>query len=285
MLINTSHWKRDYKSQASGTRRKFWLNEPNDGKDSPTKYLFKIPNEGTGGHWAEFIASKLGAKLGFNVADVYLAENNGIIGIISRNFLNKSEELFESGDLFSSRFENFNRHSLDYYEIENIIEILKPYDLNRSFVLIPLFDALIANNDRHCDNWGVIVSVEEVNLAPIYDNGSSLGFNVTEEQKIKMLSDKRMLKGFCNRGRPCIGLSGKRKPKHMELLSYLNYHFPEEIERGLNSFNKINEGMLNTIVKDIPSEIMDNITKQWIIRLLMFRKYWLLDWYERTEES
>src|SRR5690625_3423484 len=101
MIVNTSLWKRDYRSQASGIRKKFWLIEPSDNNDHSSKFLFKIPTEGTGGHWSEFIASKVGKELGFNVPDVYLAENNGIIGTISKNFLNKSEELYESGDLFS----------------------------------------------------------------------------------------------------------------------------------------------------------------------------------------
>ena len=43
-----------------------------------------------------------------------------------------------------------------------------------------LFDALIGNTDRHQDNWGFVVTLnqsEEISsrLAPIFDNGTSLG--------------------------------------------------------------------------------------------------------------
>lgn len=85
-MIDTSLWKRDIKSQASGTRTKFWLLEPGSDPENATKYLFKIPTEGTGGHWAEFVASKVGAKLGFHTAEVDLAMHKDALGTISNNF-------------------------------------------------------------------------------------------------------------------------------------------------------------------------------------------------------
>lgn len=143
-----------------------------------------MPTQGTGGHWAEFVASKIGAQLGFNTAEVELAMHKGVIGTISKNFRMRTEELYEGGDLFLAQFENFQRHSLIDYELPHIIELLGAYDLEKSFVDIPIFDALIANNDRHCDNWGLLSSSKGYRLAPIYDNGSSLGFNeVTEKNK------------------------------------------------------------------------------------------------------
>lgn len=48
-MIDTSLWIRDIKSQASGTRTKFWLLEPESDPENATKYLFKIPTEGTEG--------------------------------------------------------------------------------------------------------------------------------------------------------------------------------------------------------------------------------------------
>ena len=69
-MIDISLWKRDIKSQASGTRTKFWLFKPAAEPEYATKYLFKVPTEGTGGHWAEFVASKVGEELGFHTAEV-----------------------------------------------------------------------------------------------------------------------------------------------------------------------------------------------------------------------
>ena len=284
-MIDTSLWKRDEKSQASGTRSKFWLLEPETDPEDPIKHLFKIPTEGTGGHWAEFVASEVGMRLGFQTAEVRLAEHEGVVGTISKNFRTKVEELYEGGDLFLAQFENFNRRSLTYYELPHIIDILAAYDLEKSFVTIPVYDALIANNDRHCDNWGVLSGPEGIRMAPIYDNGSSLGFNETTEKKQKMLTDDRMLEGFCNRGRPSIGLPGRKKPKHFELLSHLYRYFPQELQLAVFRLEQLNMGMLISIVDEIPNTIMSDLDKEWVIRLILYRKNWILNWLEGSVKA
>lgn len=280
-MIDVSHWKRDEKSYASGTRSKFWLCEPTSNTNNSTKYLFKIPTEGTGGHWAEFIASTIGMKLGFDTVEVKLAKHQGTVGTISKNFRTKVEEFYEGGDLFLAQFENFDRYSLTYYELPNIIDILTPYNLEKEFIALPIFDALIANNDRHCDNWGVLSGPKGIHLAPIYDNGSSLGFNETMDRKQKMLTDDHMLAAFCNRGRPCIGLPSRTRPKHFELLTYLHHNFPNELQFHLSRLNELNKGMILSIIDEIPYHIMSDLDKKWVIRLLLYRKDWLLNWLER----
>ncbi len=279
-MIDISLWKLDEKSQASGTRSKFWVLEPNTDSENPTKYLFKIPTEGTGGHWAEFVASKVGTELGFNTAEVELAIHQGVIGTISKNFRTKTEDLYEGGDLFLAHFERFDRRSLTYYELPHIIELLAEYDLEKKFISLPVYDALIANNDRHCDNWGVLSGPKYMSLAPIYDNGSSLGFNEVLEKKQRMLTNDIMLAGFCNRGKSSIGLPSRKKPKHFELLTYLYHHYPQELELAINRLYHLNEEMLLVIMKDIPREVMSELDKEWVIRLLIYRKRWILNWYE-----
>ncbi|MCZ0703015.1 hypothetical protein J2T56_001270 [Natronobacillus azotifigens] len=279
-MIDTSSWKRDTKSQASGTRTKFWLIKPELDPGNVIKYLFKIPTEGTGGHWAEFVASKVGKKLGFHTAEVEFAVHEGVLGTISKNFRPKTEELYEGGDLFLARFEDFNRRSLTYYELPNIIELLAAYNIEKAFVDFPVFDALIANNDRHCDNWGVLSGTNGIRMAPIYDNGSSLGFNEVMERKQKMLTDDRMLLGFCNRGNPSIGLPGRKRPKHLELLIYLHSHMPRDLELTVTRLEQLNKGMLLSIVNNISNDIMCELDKEWVIRLLLYRKEWILNWFE-----
>lgn len=284
-MIDISLWTRDIKSQASGTRSKFWFLEPGLKSENATKYLFKIPTEDTGGHWAEFVASNVGAKLGFYTADVNLAIHKGILGTISKNFRPKIEDFYEGGDLFLAKFEDFDRRSLANYELPYIFELLAAYDIEKDFVNIPIFDALIANNDRHCDNWGVLSGPDGIRLAPIYDNGSSLGFNEVTEKKRKMLTDDRMLAGFCNRGKSCIGLPNKQKPKHFELLSYLHSHMPSELKLAMTRLEQLNKGMLLLIVDDIPNDVMSDLDKKWVIRLLLYRKEWILNWFERSEKA
>lgn len=284
-MIDTSPLIRDIKSQASGMRAKFWLLKPGTNSENDRKHLFKIPTEGTGGHWAEFVAGKVGTALGFQTAQIELATNNGLIGTVSKNFRDEMEEFYEGGDLFLSMFEDYDRYSLTYYELPYILKLLSAYDIESDFVSIPVFDALIANNDRHCDNWGVLSGPKGVRLAPIYDNGSSLGFNEVEQKKKMMLSDDKMLEGFCNRGKPSIGLPNKKKPKHLELLTLLNRLHPLEFEKAIYRLNILNEGILSSIIYDIPHDAMSELDKEWVIRLLLYRKNWILHWYERSVKA
>ena len=279
-MVDTSLWERDEKSQASGTRTKFWLIEPETMSEKTVKHLFKVPTEGTGGHWAEYIASKVGGQLGFPTAEIELSNYRGTIGTISKNFRSQTEELYEGGDLFVARFEKFDRRSLTYYELPHILEILSEYSLENTFVALPVYDALIANNDRHCDNWGVLSGPKGIRLAPIYDNGSSLGFNEVTEKKQKMLTDDHMLTGFCNRGKSSIGLPNRKKPKHFELLTYLRIHSAKALELELARLEQLDKGMLLAIVDSIPDDIMSDLDKEWVVRLLLFRRNWILSWLE-----
>src|SRR5690606_27315425 len=116
--------------------------------------------------------------------------------------------------------------------------------------------------------------------APIYDNGSSLGFNEVTEKKQKMLTDDHMLTGFCNRGKSSIGLPNRKKPKHFELLAYLRIHSAKALELELAKLEQVHKGMILAIVDDISDDIMSDLDKEWVVRLLLFRRNWILDWLE-----
>lgn len=65
--------------------------------------------------------------------------------MISKNYI-------DEGDLISVIVEGFNPRSLDGYALGNIIISVNSFDLDKEFVKICIFDALIANQDRHCEN-------------------------------------------------------------------------------------------------------------------------------------
>lgn len=280
MLLDVSNWERDFKRQASGTREKFWLINP----FSQQEYLFKVPREGTGEHWAEFIASQLGQRLGINVVNATLAIHKNVLGTISPNFVQRSkgEAFSEGGDLLYSFLDNnFDRYSLIQYNFPNVIQTLSSYGLEQNFITIPVFDAIIGNQDRHCDNWGIITTGSEYRLTPIYDNGSSLGFNLQEDKIQQMLKSDDMFKGYISRGRSLIGLPPKKKPKYLDLLSYIDLHFPKEISDVLEKLSNYDQPMVMQIIDSVPTTLMSEIHKEWIVRLLIDRKEWLLKWHER----
>ena len=72
------------------------------------------------------------------------------------------------------------------------------------FVGFLILDAIIANQDRHEDNWAVLraqLSTGRDLLAASYDHGSSLGHNLLDSKREAMLRNREELSAFACRGK------------------------------------------------------------------------------------
>jgi hypothetical protein len=245
--------------------------------------MFKIPMENTGEAWAEKVSSELGKLLKLTMMDVDFAVRKNIHGIIAKKFTSGTEEFYEGGDLITSIVEDFDRYRLDNYNFCHIVRALSEFDLDKDFVVIPIFDALIGNQDRHCDNWGIIATRTGYRLAPIYDNGASLGFQLKEEWIKQMFKDSNMFKAFSNRSYSLIGIDGKRKPKYLELLSVMYDQYPKEVEDAVNRFSILNKDNIVKILNTIPTSLMSDIYKEWVLKLLLYRRDWIINWRDGSE--
>ncbi|RVH27880.1 HipA domain-containing protein [Sinorhizobium meliloti] len=94
------------------------------------------------------------------------------------------------------------------------------------------FDALIANTDRHTENWGFLVrrtSAGETTyeIAPLYDNGTSLGFQLPEAQ-LRQRSTTKALAQFNQAGRHQCGwdIQNDQPMGHFELCEKLLDSYP-----------------------------------------------------------
>lgn len=275
-LIDVTNWEIDEKKQVSGTREKYWLIHP----ETKQRFLFKIPKEDTGEAWAEKIASEVGKAMGLSMMHVKLAKRDNTIAVLAENFVNKQEELFEGGDLFFTVADDFERYNLKYYDFFNIMKVLSEFQLDRDFIKIPVFDAFIGNQDRHCDNWGIIDGKNGYRLAPIYDSGASLGFQLKEDRINLMFKDLNKFKAFSNRSFSLIGLPNKKKPRFLELLTVIRQYYPLEVREAIYLIHIIDEELLDGIIETIPEEVMSVTYKMWVKKLLLYRKDWLLNWYK-----
>lgn len=278
-ILDVSHWEEDYNKQISGTRAKYWIIEP----ESTQQFMFKIPTENTGEAWAEKVSSELGKLLELTMMDVHFAVRQSIHGIIAKKFTSGAEEFYEGGDLITSIVEDFDRYKLDNYSFGHISKALAEFQLDKDFVFIPFFDALIGNQDRHCDNWGIIATRSNYRLAPIYDNGSSLGFQLKEDRIKLMFKDPNMFKAFINRSHSLIGVNRKKKPKYLELLSVIRSQYPKEVEYAVNRLSILNKDNILKILNTIPTSIMSDIYKEWVLKLLLYRKDWIIKWREGSD--
>jgi hypothetical protein len=253
--------------------------------------LFKIPMENTGETWAEKIAAEFGAVLGFKMMDVTFAIYEGRFGLLLRNFVKRGEdEFFDGGDLLKAIVTDFNPKSLKGYHLSNVMRAIAPfkvYNVDKEFIKMLIFDALIANQDRHCENWGVIQNKNGIRLAPFFDNGSSLGFNLTEERISRMLQDKNMFQAFTRRSKTLISVDdGTKKPKILIVLRKVYNQYPGLMIQELKRLNRLTETKVNCIVNEVPSSIMSSLYKEWVQKLIFYRMNWLEnEWNEENQNG
>ncbi|TSB47691.1 HipA domain-containing protein [Alkalicoccobacillus porphyridii] len=271
-VVDISNWEEDWIKQVSGTREKVWVKEPNNNGS----LLFKIPKSTSNENWAELVSSEIGKMLGLDIMNVRLAINNGQKGVLLDNIQPARAIMEDGGELIKGVIEEFDPLSLDHYTIENIINSVEKFNIIHEVISMCLFDALIANQDRHCENWAVIRDEDnKVVFAPLYDNGAALGFNSNKETMKEMLRDSNRFQAFTNRSKTLIEVNGKRKPKMSMLLSYLKDMYHHKYTKELKRFCGIKRGDLVNIVNEVPDDWMSHIEKDWVCSLISYRSQWL----------
>ena len=140
------------------------------------KFYFFKTNLSIEDRYNELIAEKIANKLGLKCAKYYLGEYCNYKGVVSemfdvRNYKSMDEFLYSVyGD------DCFEKNNLE--DIWNALSIKfnqeQTEKIMNDIVNVFLFDILIANNDRHANNLGLIIKDNNVELAPIFDNDNML---------------------------------------------------------------------------------------------------------------
>jgi hypothetical protein len=132
------------------------------------------------------------------------------------------------------------------------------------FVGYLMLDAWIGNQDRHHENWGLVVnSPSSIHLAPTFDHNSSLGWNETDEsrrERLRTLDKRRSVEWYAKRARSAFfTLDPIQKP----LLTF--DAFVEALKlrpiagnAWLKRLEGISEGMLENTLSQVPP---DRITR------------------------
>ncbi len=143
----------------------------------------------------EVIASAVMKRLGIPYTDYRITVLNDEPYSVCEDFITKDTELVTCNHLMQSCKQSNNIS--DYQHFVNCCEAVGldavPF-LDRMLTV----DFLIANTDRHTNNFGLIrnaETLEYIGFAPIYDSGSSLWFNSVDIQ-IQPLSSKLKSKPF-----------------------------------------------------------------------------------------
>lgn len=152
----------------------------------------------------EKVASELAKLIGLPAAEVQVAVRQGEEGIISRNVAPAewdlqpgNTHLFEFPGYLNCDTEPRPSNRLGH-NLENISLLLEgklgppgtpveDWPAFEVFIGYLIFDAWIANTDRHALNWGLLDKGGEHRLAKSYDHGSALASGVNDADLPKIL--------------------------------------------------------------------------------------------------
>lgn len=240
-ICNISEWP-IMAPEYGGDDNKEWVGRP-DGADSSQRsnwWLFKPAKygdlPGREGQPAvsyrrrddkvEKIVSELAVLIGLPAADVQIAERDNEEGIISRNVAPEGWDL-QPGNTYLSEFEDYlncdverrprNRLGHNLINIQRLLDAkLGPPRTNMEtwpafdvFTAYLVFDAWIANTDRHALNWGLLDRAGEHRLAKSYDHGSALASGSTEVHLQRIL--QRGVEDWCQKAKAHRFENGKNR--------------------------------------------------------------------------
>ena len=283
-VIDVTNWE-IINLETSGAEAKFWLEEP----DTKRRWLFKsvtVKNGHVHGEdWAEKAASHLADLIGIPCAQVELAVRGESVGSISANLrpdryqMQPGQVLLETchaqGYVHHSKGKQHPGHTLENIQ-DALREAMPPpgcelpfsasaFDVFAGYVL---FDAWIANQDRHDNNWSVLIPITAVSgpmlLSGSYDHASSLAFNEQDSRRETLLSRPDGVTGWCSRGK---ANRFEGRPRLAEAaMTALNLASPEAREYWIERLRVASDGDVRRVLGRVPR--MSDPARMFAVKLL-----------------
>lgn len=187
-----------------GTKTKFWFRDQ-DGRSM----LFKEGRPGTGENWAEKVACEICRLLDIPHADYELAVWKKSKGVVTLSFVPEGARLVFGNELLAKIFNDYEegkRYRVRQHTVRTVMAVASFKDVGLPlgwdapaaikdaadlFAGYLMLDALISNQDRHHENWGLVfVPDRGVFFAPTFDHASSLGRNETDRVRMEMMTTR-----------------------------------------------------------------------------------------------
>lgn len=269
-----------FEPEDMGAKPKFWYRS----EDSGANWLFKYPRPNTGEHWAEKIAADVAGLLGVDHAEVELATYDGSRGSVTKSFDKSGLTLFHGNQIMVESDTEYRvdaRFGQYQHTLANIWRVLGtqfPVDrveaALRQFAEYLTLDALIGNVDRHHENWGVQRSpdhISEISLAPSFDHASSLGRELIDTRRERLLSENAVGR-YSERGRGGIYWieNESRGPSPLELARRAASDYPARFSPALRRLRNWDESALSEIVRRVPTDWMSETARKFAIELMLY---------------
>lgn len=213
----------------------------------------------------ELIAEEIAKD--YNIPHIHydLASYNGNIGVISESFLKEDEVYTSISNILKKVYLNDDKNHNNLTDLWDTFDILFNNEeltskLINKIINIFIFDILIANNDRHDENYGIITSNNNIDVSPIHDNSCMLSeislydneYGIMVEQ-----DDNDTIEDFLNIS----------SPEFTELLKSKLWIIEED------NINKILDRVEKRINRKIEDNIKDKIKNKFSLQLNKLNSY------------
>lgn len=292
-----------------GTKEKFWFgNSP-----ERNKFLFKYSRNNTGEHWSEKCAEQICHLLGIPHVKYDLARYNGRLGVVTPNIITSRNQYLVMGNELLYRdapveypepVEFFdNKTKVTDHTVQRVITFLDKASAN---IQIPLsdyelgeltasdvfcgylmLDALISNQDRHHENWAVIVELEHdqktYRLCPTYDHAASLGREMRDSQREERLLTRdrnRTIEQFVTKATSQLyrTKTDKKPMKTLDAFLFATERKAKTRAYWLNKLDSVSNQNLKLIFDRIPDDLISDIGRKFSHQMVLENKKRLLEY-------
>lgn len=264
-------------------------------------YVIKFPRDfdGKRTNWEdvnEVIAAKIASLLDLPVIDAEVAYRNGRRACLMKNF--KSQLKPEIGDTAASLlYSEFGREYDDLQTTEwkdqqllnKFFDLFEKFslhnELKKEFIWMNLFDILIGNQDRHGHNWQILFIKDRPVFAPLYDNGASLGWQLSENEIERLIKDEVKMNKFYKNTLVKMGMDNKESPriKAKLLLNHVCFYYREEAGEFFERLSNFDIEGYGSFLEKFP--LISSLRKEFLMELIKFRKMKMEEVYEKGGSS
>ena len=237
---------------------------------------------------SEYIGSHIFNACGIKAQETVLGTFNDILAVGCLNFVKDEEQSFVEFNKFVREhfFPQDIGNNIDYNQLYVVFDrnpVLR--EINKATVErywdTFVIDALIGNFKRNKNDWGYIFNSKNESLicAPVYDNGSSLFPELSDDEMRKILDDENeILKRVYEFPKSCLEINGSRISYYDMLAS----GFDENATRALaRMIDRIDLSEIDRVIDNTP--MIGETRKKFYKTIIRYRfERLLLKAYEKT---
>ena len=233
---------------------------------------------------SEYISSHIMESTGLPTHETVLGLYNGEVVVGCKDFREHGDYNIEFADLMRIKYDSKDIKRI--VMLNQIYDTLKDPQINLSKELIQksidrywetfVVDSITGNFDRHIGNWGYISKNNNLILAPVYDNGSTLFPKLSEEGILSKHSSFREMMARCLVfPSPALCLTREKVGK-VGYYDMLSSNYDSNCTKALiKMLPKIDMNRIDNIIDKTP--FISDIRKEFYKDIIKLRKEVILD--------